>query len=76
MATPDYVLVSEHRYKSGSAEAAILPEGTFVRPIDLKYVPKHVVEADLWRYFNSDKEVFCYTRLGIIAIPKELLRLK
>jgi hypothetical protein len=47
-----------------------LPAGTYIRPIDLSYVPNHVINDQRWRHFNSELEVFCYTRFGIIPIPK------
>lgn len=59
----------------------------FVRPIELAYVPKHCIEfrakyvwflVDSWtgkeqRAFDPREEVFCYSRYGIVTIPRNLL---
>lgn len=74
--TPNYCLVSEYRIVQGAAvvDAKILPAGTFVRPIDYYYVPLHVREDKRWAFFDRDKEVFCFTRWGIVPIPRDLIR--
>ncbi len=48
--------------------------GTFVRPIDLKYVPKHITDDERWKYFDKNTDVFCYYSGGIVPIPKALIR--
>ncbi len=52
-----------------------LPEGAFVRPIQLEYLPKD------WKdyvkgaaYFDPQTEYVCYTRLGLRIIPKYQVR--
>jgi hypothetical protein len=73
--TPNFVLMSEYRpYMGSSSDPVVLPAGAFVRPIDLKYVPKHVIEDRRWSSFNEKTEVFCYTRVGIIPIPIDAMR--
>lgn len=46
----------------------VLEAGSYVRPIDLQYVPDHV--TDRWKYFSESSEVFAYTKFGIIPILK------
>lgn len=74
MSTPDYVLKEEYRFSVGPQDVRVLPAGTFVRPIELYYVPKHVVDNPDYRHFNKHEEVFCYTRYGIIPIPRKHIR--
>lgn len=70
--TPNYVLSEAHYHHVGPMDARTLPAGTFVRPIELCYVPKHVTEAN--REFDKEKEVYCYCRYGILPIPKSIIR--
>ena len=72
MKTPNYVLNSDHTLISGH-DTRVLKEGTFVRPLELHYVPKHVLEANKW--VNTYDESFCYTHFGIVPIPKYKLRI-
>lgn len=48
-----------------------LPQHSFVNPISLKWVPEHLIEEA--EYFNPEREVFCYTAIGTILIPKEII---
>lgn len=72
--SPNYVLSSDCHFSSGNFDSKVLYAGTFVRPIELKYVPQHVLDNPLWKGFNKDKEVFVYTRYGIIPVPKSSVR--
>lgn len=72
--TPNYVLDRPHTFYRGGHDSRTLPAGSFVRPIELKYVPAHILDDEQWRWFNKEREVFCFTRYGIIPIPKEYLR--
>lgn len=71
--SPNYILRDAYRidYLGDLVE---LPAGTFVRPIHIDYVPKHVMEERRHRYFSPTTETFCYTRFGIVAIPNELIK--
>lgn len=81
--TPNYVLSEEHTYwvsRSGTMSGihwtpnsvATLPKGTFARPIELCYVPKHVRDENS-QGFDPATDVFCYTNRGIIKIPRNIL---
>ena len=71
--TPNFQLTEDvHIPGSGtwSSKDLILPKESFVRPLDIHYVPKHVTEDTRNRWFDPEKEVYCYTKLGIHAIRK------
>lgn len=72
--TPNYALTADFHYKYGPYDTKTLPAGTFVRPITTRYVPQHIIDKTEWRSFNEEKEVFCYTRFGMFAIPKAIIR--
>jgi len=74
--TPNYVLITSFIFDSDSSQrnSKVLPAGSFARPIVFEYVPRHVIEDPRWKLFSDDLDVFCYTRYGIISIPKSLLR--
>lgn len=68
MRTPDYVLTEEVHIASDR----ILPVGAFVRPIVWDYLPRHIREAKPEGLPNHF--AYCYTRYGIIPIPKKSMR--
>lgn len=70
--TPDYRLNAEWSYNANSFTSFTLPAGTFVRPIEKKYVPKHVLEDTRWRY-SSSSDIYCYCRYGIVPIPAKYI---
>ncbi len=70
--SPDYVLTAPHAVP-GSHDLT-LPAGAFVRPIATCYVPKHVLEDTRWQSFWLEGMLFCYTRYGILPIPKAIVR--
>jgi hypothetical protein len=74
MPTPNYVLMEDYQINLDAHDIKVLPQGTFARPIEYQYVPKHVVENPLWRYYNKDRDVFVYCRAGIVLVPKKILR--
>lgn len=72
--TPNYRLNSSVRITYSTHDTKIIEAGTFVRPIQLEYVPKHVTENPLWKGFDKEKDVFCYCSIGIISIPKKYVQ--
>lgn len=75
MSTPDYCLIEDVQVaEAGGWETKTLKAGTFVRPIDYYYVPKHIKEAVENRWFIANLEVFCFTPLGIKLIDKNKFR--
>lgn len=78
MSTPNYVLTEEHTVAWGysSTDSKTLEAGSWIRPIELTYVPIHVKEDRKWSGTNKETHVFCYTRWGIMPIPREKVRQK
>ena len=72
MKTPNYVLDEDFSIPYGHHDVKVLPAGTFVRPIETCYVPKHIKDENKW--FNEKTDCYCYTRIGIIVIPKKYVR--
>ncbi len=70
--TPNFALRQEHRIEM-RGDYRTLPSGAFVRPIELQYVPVHVKEDSRNQFFNVQSDVYCFTRYGIIAIPKSIV---
>lgn len=73
MKTPDYVLHTDFTYHESSHDTKVLRAGSFVQPIDIYYIPKHI--KDNYKFFDTEKETFCYTHYGIIVIPRNLIRM-
>lgn len=73
--TPNFIITEDHTYGEDSSrwsmESKILPKDSFVRPIDILYVPKHVKEK--WVGVNLKTHVYCYTRAGIMPIPRNII---
>lgn len=75
MATPNFVLSRNVSVTGENFQNNIdLSAGTFVRPIDPVYVPKHILDAPMNRWFNEKTEFYCYTPKGILIIPKDAIR--
>ena len=72
MATPDFVLNEDYTYYVSITDPCVLKAGTFIRPIELQYLPKHVTEY--WVGVNPGTMTYCYTRYGIIPLPNKILR--
>lgn len=69
--TPNYRLKEEVVISIDKYDSRVLPSGSFVRPIDLRYVPEHVIERN--KGFNKDYHVFVYCRWGVFPVPKSAL---
>lgn len=68
------MLTEEVHINITSHDTKILPAGAFIRPLEYEYVPKHIIDSNLWKFFNKETEIFCYTRYGIVAIAKKIIR--
>ena len=81
--TPNYVTSEDHSYWDNGASASgpnmlwtpnsihTLPAGTFARPIEVPYLPSHI---EVSPNFDPKVEVYCYTRMGILKLPRSILR--
>lgn len=67
--TPNWALNEAHLISQGVFDSKTLEEGTFARPLALEYVPDYIKETKEHKHFNPEKEVYCYTHIGIVAIP-------
>lgn len=74
--TPNFVLEEDYVFSEGAYDKKTVPAGTFVRPIEIQYVPKHCTEDDRWRNLDMTKYVYCYYSGGIIPFPKSSVREK
>lgn len=72
--TPNYILSEDVSIDRSIYDDKTLKAGTFVRPIEVQYVPKHVLENPRYAFVDQEKEVFCYTRYGIVPIPRKYIR--
>lgn len=59
---PNYIIKKEY---------AGLPEGSFVRPVRLYFLPPETIKN--LNIYDETKEVACYTSKGFIAIPIEII---
>jgi len=74
--TPNYVLTEDYQLRTTlGKDPVILPKGSFVRPINYCYLPKHIIEDNGWLAFDLETFVFAYTKFGIFPIPRDILRL-
>ena len=70
MKTPDFILTQDVTIGYGN-DAFTLKANTFVRPIEERWLPKHVTDRRTWK---DDTEVGCHTPKGIHYIKKMYLR--
>ncbi len=68
--TPNYALKEAYIVHINDYDRITLPAGSFIRPIEKRYVPKHVLEDKRWPFVDHKEEVFAYTRHGIFPIPR------
>lgn len=74
MKTPNYVTTEDCKLDQGKFSAKILPVGTFVRPINNEYLPRHIKESDMYFWIKTGEYVYVYCSYGIVLIPKDIVR--
>ena len=74
--TPNYVTTEEIKTCTPTNLNAVItiPAGMFVRPIDPVYLPIHIKNSRSHKWFNDERDVYCYTRFGIVVIPIQSMR--
>lgn len=72
--TPNYVTTVDITCVHGVTGSKILPAGTFVRPVHIYYIPKHVKDDERWDYYVDGQFEFYYTPLGFMLIDIEKIR--
>lgn len=71
--TPNYVLM-EDVYVILSVESKKLDVGSFVRPINIYYLPQHIKDNPRLYPINLKTHTYCFTFYGIVAIPLDKIR--
>lgn len=71
---PHYGITEEYPISVNAQTRKVLPAGSFVRPINIEYVPKHILKEN--PDLNQKIWVFCYTHYGIVPIPREIVEEK
>ena len=74
MKTPDYITTEDFSIYNGFSDSIKLPAGSFVRPLSLRWVPKHVIEDPMKNL--PDGYVYCFCVNSIYPIPKKIIREK
>jgi len=74
MAIPTYITVRDYIVIDRGGGEQPLPAGSFVKPIELTYLPVHIKESKDYKYFNKEIDVFCYTHYGLVLLPLKLIR--
>lgn len=74
MKTPDYVLNEEVKIMDSLLNEKVLPAGSFVKPIEPYYLPKHIKDQTSFHWFDPRTEAYCYTFYGIVMIPLRSIR--
>lgn len=70
----EYQTTEEHKFSKNVFDQKILPAGTFVKPISLRWLPSHIVDSSDYRWFREGTDQFVYCNLGIIVIPKKIIK--
>ena len=74
MKIEEYVLMTEHTINYGPYDVKVLPAGTFVKPIQPQYLPKHIKDCRTFSLMLKTDYIYCYTYYGIIPIPSNIIR--
>lgn len=72
--TPNYVLMEAVAVTKDAFDEKILNPGEFVRPINSRYLPQHIKDTMAFKWHDPERDVFCYTKLGIVLIPIDKMR--
>lgn len=70
--TPNWIINTDTTITKNN-DFITLKEGTFARPLALEYVPDYVKESPSHKNFDSQREVYCYTSIGIVPIKLDRL---
>lgn len=74
--TPNFAITEDYQVRASSSgwEMITIPANSYLRPIELVYVPEHVQNDSRWVHFNPKLEVFCFCKKGMFPIPRRLLK--
>jgi len=68
MKLPEYRLREDHMILTDMWDIKTVPKGSFVKPLSLNWVPKHVLEKH--PFFDPNNEIFVYCKFGIVSVYK------
>lgn len=71
---PNHMLAEAVTINMGPHDVKTLPAGAFVKPIDWRWLPKHLLDSFYFMWSNKDDDIPCYTQIGIVPIPRNKLR--
>lgn len=74
--TANYLTIEAVEIHRGyGSESITIPQGTFVKPIEFCYVPKHVRD-DMFNHnvYNKDTHIYCYSSYGMYPILRTKIR--
>lgn len=75
MKVDEFITTEAVKYhKGGLSNERTLPAYSFVKPINIRWVPQHVLDDVDGKWFTPSKEIFCYCSGGIIVIQKDKIR--
>lgn len=73
MRIPEYRLRKDYIHSLSIQVSVTIPAWSFVKPVELKYVPEHIKEKFEVRFIDEATHVFCYTRYGFHLLPRRIL---
>lgn len=72
---PNFWTTEDHSYEiPNTMERSTLPKNSFVKPIEDRYLPRHITDDKKYKYFNPETEIYCHTKFGLIPVPKRILK--
>ena len=72
--TANYMLMETVTIHYGPNDHKEIPAGSFVTPVETKYVPKHVIDRFPSWSFNKNTDVYIYTKFGFTYCNRKYLR--
>jgi hypothetical protein len=72
--TPNFVTNEPIDINYGKYDTKVIPVGSFVRPIEYQYVPKHILDDKRWERFDKETEIFVFTRYGFVPVKRTSIR--
>ena len=74
MKIADYMVTEDWNIWIDYNKSMTVHKGWFVKPIELRYLPKHIKDNDSWkRYMDASEYVFCYCSIGILPLPRRII---
>lgn len=72
--TANYVTSEDHKV-GWTMDAITIPKGTFVKPIDVVYIPAHLKEGNEWATYKDKLEyyTYAYSSYGIHIYPRRII---